>query len=145
MNRTLTRLAAAAALAAGFLAPSLALAQTTMKISISVAQNSHQGVAIDTFAREVEKRTNGRYKIQPFYSASLGSEREAIEAVQLGTQELTFTSTGPAPNFVRTRDSGWADPAGCWPTLRRPRPSKPPTASSPGPTCAGRRSPAGRT
>ena len=100
MNRTLTRLAAAAALAAGFLAPSLALAQTTMKISISVAQNSHQGVAIDTFAREVEKRTNGRYKIQPFYSASLGSEREAIEAVQLGTQELTFTSTGPVPNFV---------------------------------------------
>lgn len=100
MTLTLTRLAAAAALTTAFLAPSLALAQTTMKISISVAQNSHQGVAIDTFAREVEKRTNGRYKIQPFYSASLGSEREAIEAVQLGTQELTFTSTGPVPNFV---------------------------------------------
>ena len=45
-----------------------ALAQTTMKISISIAQNSHQGVAIDTFAKEVEKRTQGRYKIQPFYS-----------------------------------------------------------------------------
>ncbi|WP_420849297.1 TRAP transporter substrate-binding protein [Ramlibacter henchirensis] len=77
-----------------------ALAQTTMRISISVAQNSHQGVAIDTFAREVEKRTNGRYKVQPFYSGSLGGERESIEAVQLGTQELTFTSTGPVPNFV---------------------------------------------
>ena len=37
-----------------------AAAQTTMKISISVAQNSHQGVGIDTFAREVEKRTAGR-------------------------------------------------------------------------------------
>ncbi|MES2938913.1 MAG: C4-dicarboxylate ABC transporter substrate-binding protein, partial [Pseudomonadota bacterium] len=49
------------------LAPA-ALAQTTMKISISVAQNSHQGVAIDTFAREVEKRTAGRYKVQTFYS-----------------------------------------------------------------------------
>ena len=35
-----------------------------MKINISIAQNSHHGVAIDTFAREVEKRTNGRYKIQ---------------------------------------------------------------------------------
>jgi len=30
----------------------------------------------------------------------LGGERESIEAVQLGTQELTFSSTGPVPNFV---------------------------------------------
>ena len=57
-------------------------------------------MAIDTFAREVEKRTNGRYKIQTFYSGSLGGERESIEAVQLGTQELAFSSTGPVPNFV---------------------------------------------
>lgn len=93
-----TRLTAALALA--FVTTAPALAQTTMKISISVAQNSHQGVGIDTFAREVEKRTGGRYKIQTFYSGSLGGERESIEAVQLGTQELTFTSTGPVPNFV---------------------------------------------
>ncbi len=89
---------AAATLTFGLIAS--AGAQTTMKISISVAQNSHQGVAIDTFAKEVDKRTAGRYKIQPFYSGSLGGERESIEAVQLGTQELTFSSTGPVPNFV---------------------------------------------
>ncbi|MFN5882020.1 MAG: TRAP transporter substrate-binding protein [Burkholderiales bacterium] len=92
------RILLAAALAAGFM--STASAQTTMKISISVAQNSHQGVAIDTFAREVDKRTGGRYKVQGFYSGALGGERESIEAVQLGTQELTFSSTGPVPNFV---------------------------------------------
>ncbi|HJV87468.1 MAG TPA: TRAP transporter substrate-binding protein [Noviherbaspirillum sp.] len=77
-----------------------ASAQTVMRISVSTAQNSHQGVAIDTLAKEVEKRTNGRYKIQTFYSGALGAEREAVEAVQLGTQELTWTSTGPIPNFV---------------------------------------------
>jgi TRAP-type transport system periplasmic protein len=87
-------------LAAGLLASTLASAQTTMKISISTAQNSHQGVAIDTFAREVEKRTSGRYKVQTFYNGALGGERESIEAVQLGTQELAFSSTGPVPNFV---------------------------------------------
>jgi tripartite ATP-independent transporter DctP family solute receptor len=91
-------LALGAALALGLMAG--ASAQTVMKISISTAQNSHQGVGIDTFAREVEKRTNGRYKVQTFYSGSLGGERESIEAVQLGTQELTLTSTGPVPNFV---------------------------------------------
>ena len=93
-----SRLVLALTLSAGFIAS--AAAQTTMRISISVAQNSHQGVAIDTFAREVEKRTGGRYKIQTFYSGALGGERESIEAVQLGTQELAFSSTGPVPNFV---------------------------------------------
>ncbi len=77
-----------------------AYAQTVMKMSIAVAQNSHQGVAIDTFAKEVAKRTNGRYKIETFYAGALGGERESIEAVQLGTQELAFSSTGPVPNFV---------------------------------------------
>ena len=77
-----------------------ALAQETMKMNISIGQNSHYGVAIDTFAKEIEKRTAGRYKIQNFYSGALGAERESIEAVQLGTLDLTMTSTGPVPNFV---------------------------------------------
>ncbi len=98
MKLTTSLLAAAALAAAAVLAP--AHAQTPMKISISIGQNSHQGIAIDTFAREVERRTNGRIKVQPFYSGALGGERESIEAVQLGTQELTFSSTGPVPNFV---------------------------------------------
>jgi TRAP-type transport system periplasmic protein len=94
----LSKLAFGLSLALGLVAS--AAAQTTMKISISIAQNSHQGVAIDVFGKEVEKRTAGRYKVQSFYSGSLGGERESIEAVQLGTQELTFSSTGPVPNFV---------------------------------------------
>ena len=97
----LSKLLVGMSFAFGYVAYSgTAIAQTTMRISISVAQNSHQGIAIDTFAKEVEKRTAGRYKVQPFYSGALGGERESIEAVQLGTQELTFSSTGPIPNFV---------------------------------------------
>ncbi len=88
------------ALAAAATLPLAAAAQTTMKINISVAQNSHYGVAIDTFAREVEARTNGRYRIQTFYAGALGAERESVEGVQLGTLDLTLTSTGPLPNFV---------------------------------------------
>ena len=90
----LSKLLIGMTLALGFVAS--VSAQTTLKISISTAQNSHQGVAIDTFAREVEKRTGGRYKVQTFYNGALGGERESIEAVQLGTQELAFSSTGPA-------------------------------------------------
>jgi tripartite ATP-independent transporter DctP family solute receptor len=90
----------ALALFAAAAAPLPIAAQTTMKINISVAQNSHYGVANDTFAREVEARTSGRYKIQTFYAGALGAERESVEGVQLGTFDLTLTSTGPLPNFV---------------------------------------------
>jgi TRAP-type transport system periplasmic protein len=89
-----------AAAAVGFVCSGVVWSQTTMRISISVAQNSHQGIAIDTFAKEVERRTSGRYKVQTFYAGALGGERESVEAVQLGTQELAFSSTGPIPNFV---------------------------------------------
>ena len=96
-----SKLVATMTLGLGLVAASASLhAQTTMKISISTAQNSHQGVAIDTFAKEVAARTGGRYKVETFYNGSLGGERESIEAVQLGTQELAFSSTGPVPNFV---------------------------------------------
>ena len=94
----LSKLVIGLSLAVGFMAS--AAAQTTMRISISIPQNSHQGIAIDTFAKEVEKLTAGRYKVQTFYSGSLGGERESIEAVQLGTQALAFSSSGPVPNFV---------------------------------------------
>jgi tripartite ATP-independent transporter DctP family solute receptor len=94
----LSALALAAVVAA--LAPAPAVAQTTLKMNNSLAQNSHYGVAVETFAREVEKRTGGRYKVQNFYSGALGAERESIEALQVGTLDLTMTSTGPVPNFV---------------------------------------------
>lgn len=85
---------------AGGIAISPAQAQTVMRISIATSQDSHQGVAIDTFAREVERRTDGRYQIKTFYNGALGGEREYVEAVQMGTQELALSTTGPIPNFV---------------------------------------------
>ena len=94
------RLTTLAAFAFGAAAAFAAAGQTPLKINIALAQNSHYGVAIDTFAREVERRTDGRYKVQTFYSSALGAERESVEGVQLGTLDLTLTSTGPLPNFV---------------------------------------------
>lgn len=101
ISRRLTSVGLACCMAAGLTGlATTAQAQTAMRINISVGKDSHQGVGIDTFAAEVDKRTNGRIKIQTFYSGALGAERESIEAVQLGTHELTLTSTGPVPNFV---------------------------------------------
>ena len=97
---TLFKLTGLAVAVVGLLAAGAASAQTTFKMNISVPHDSHYGVAVDTFAAEVEKRTNGRYKIQNFYASALGNEREAVEAIQLGTLDLAVSSTGPIPNFV---------------------------------------------
>jgi len=90
--------AAVAALLA--LAAGAASAQTVLKIGYTPPKDSHYWVGATTFCDEIEKGTQGRYKCQQFPSSALGGEREMIEAVQLGTQDLVNTSTGPLGNFV---------------------------------------------
>jgi tripartite ATP-independent transporter DctP family solute receptor len=75
-------------------------AQTVLKVGWTNTIDSHYGMGITTFGDEVAKRTNGRYKLQYFPAGALGGEREMLEAVQLGTQDLIITSTGPVGNFV---------------------------------------------
>ncbi len=75
-------------------------AQTVLKIGWTNAIDSHYGVGVTTFGDEVAKRTNGRYKLKYFQMGALGGEREMLEAVQLGTQDMIITSTGPVGNFV---------------------------------------------
>ncbi|MEO8409608.1 MAG: TRAP transporter substrate-binding protein [Propionivibrio sp.] len=75
-------------------------AQTELKIGWTNTIDSHYGVAVTTFNDEIVKRTEGRYKLQYFPNGALGGEREVLEGVQLGTQDMTITSTGPVGNFV---------------------------------------------
>ena len=94
-------LATALALALGFAGASGVQAQTTtLKIGYATSKESHYGVGSTVFCDEIEKGTQGRYKCQHFANSALGGEREQIEAIQLGTQDLLNTSTGPVGNFV---------------------------------------------
>jgi tripartite ATP-independent transporter DctP family solute receptor len=97
MKALMKPLALAAVLAA---AATGAQAQTVLKIGYATSPTSHYGVGSTVFCEEMEKGTQGRYKCQQFPSSALGGEREQIEAVQLGTQDLVNTSTGPLGNFV---------------------------------------------
>jgi tripartite ATP-independent transporter DctP family solute receptor len=94
----LTRLLTGLSLAFGM--AFAAQAQTILKIGYATNKESHYGVGSTVFCDEVEKGTQGRYKCQHFANSALGGEREQIEAVQLGTQDLVNTSTGPVGNFV---------------------------------------------
>ena len=77
-----------------------ASAQTVLKIGYATTKESHYGVGSTVFCDEIAKGTSNRYTCQHFPSSALGGEREMIEAVQLGTQDLVNTSTGPLGNFV---------------------------------------------
>jgi TRAP-type transport system periplasmic protein len=95
------RFAVRASLAAALLAVgATAGAQTILKIGYTPPKDSHYWIGATTFCDEVEKGTQGRYKCQHFPNSALGGEREMIEAVQLGTQDVVNTSTGPLGNFV---------------------------------------------
>ena len=96
MKRTPLTIAAAAALACA----GAASAQTALKMGYAVPKDSHYGVGATVLCDEIAKGTNNRYSCQHFPSSALGGEREMIEAVQLGTQDMVTTSTGPLGNFV---------------------------------------------
>jgi tripartite ATP-independent transporter DctP family solute receptor len=100
-HRHLSRLKAPVAVAALLtLTAGGVAAQTVLKIGYTPPKDSHYGIGAATFCDEIEKGTQGRYKCQQFPSSALGGEREMIESVQLGTQDVVNTSTGPLGNFV---------------------------------------------
>ena len=95
-----SRIAASLVAVLGFGISFASSAQTVLKIGTTNTIDSHYGRGIVAFNDEIVKRTNGRYKLQYFTSGSIGGEREMLEAVQLGTQEMVITSTGPVGNFI---------------------------------------------
>lgn len=69
----------------------------TVTITHSSPSTSHFGVAAQAFKDYIEKTSEGRFAV---VVQRLDNEREAMESVQLGAQEFSFGSTGPAGNFV---------------------------------------------
>ena len=90
----------ASAAAASLTSLGAARAATQWKLGYPLPLNSQFGAAANAFADELARRTDGRFTIQQFPSSALGGEREMIEGVQLGTQDLALVSTGAIPNFV---------------------------------------------
>lgn len=52
------------------------------------------------FKELVEKRSNGRVSVEVFPSGQLGSSRDMIEGLQMGTLECAFAVTAVMTNFV---------------------------------------------
>ncbi len=85
------------------IAPAHARAKYNFKLAYVIAAGTPIDVAANRFADLVRQRTRGEIEIKVFPGSQLGGERAIIEGVQLGTIEMSFTTTGPiggiAPEF----------------------------------------------
>lgn len=52
------------------------------------------------FAELLDQKSNGRIKMEAFHSGTLGSERDLIEGMQLGTIECGAITSGPLAGFT---------------------------------------------
>lgn len=83
------------------LAASTVQAQTkTYKIGYILSPDSQLGAGAIAFANELEKRTNGRIKIEQAPNSVLGGEVEMVTGLQLGTVDFAFITGAPLPNIV---------------------------------------------
>lgn len=74
---------------------------TIIRIAYTLSPESHYHKGLEKFAELVEEKSNDQIDVQLFHSAQLGSERDAIEGVSMGTLEATLSSTGPLANFSK--------------------------------------------
>jgi len=103
-----------------FVVNGLAQAEFVIKIASSANAEEPQSIAMDLFAKNVEEKSNGRIKCEHYPSNQLGSERDVLEGLQIGTIEMIAPATSVMGNWVpslnlfelpfifQNRDHWWA-------------------------------------
>ena len=103
-----------------FVVNGLAQAEFVIKIASSANAEEPQSIAMDLFAKNVEEKSNGRIKCEHYPSNQLGSERDVLEGLQIGTIEMIGAATSVMGNWVpslnlfelpfifQNRDHWWA-------------------------------------
>ncbi|TNC47488.1 TRAP transporter substrate-binding protein [Rubellimicrobium rubrum] len=94
MRATTTALAALLASAAAL--PATAQVQErTITISNGVAETHPVGNGVQAMQACFDERTGGTWTLNAFWSAALGNDLDATQALRSGTQEMVVTSTSP--------------------------------------------------
>ncbi|MBA9027413.1 MULTISPECIES: TRAP transporter substrate-binding protein [Bacillaceae] len=71
-----------------------------IRAGIGLNDKHPQYLGLLKFKEIVEKETNGAIKVETYHSSQLGDDRAMMEALQLGTQQMTIPSTAPIANFI---------------------------------------------
>lgn len=76
------------------LAAGAASAQTVLKLGHVWPPTEIHAKSAEMFAQDVEKATNGEVKVQIFGGSTLGSDRELVEGLKLGTADVWVGGAG---------------------------------------------------
>jgi len=72
----------------------------TINAGIGLNDKSAQYKSLEYFKKLVEERSDGAIEVNLYHSSQLGDDREMMEALQMGTQQMTCPSTAPIAPFV---------------------------------------------
>lgn len=75
-------------------------AEYTINAGIGLNDKSAQYMSLEYFKKLVEERSDGKIEVNLYHSSQLGDDREMMEALQMGTQQMTCPSTAPIAPFV---------------------------------------------
>ncbi len=103
-RRRLLGTAAASAAAAALPMPALAQRVRSLRLGSPQPTGSNYHKAAMTFAEEVAKLSDGRLKIEVFPNSQLGSIKEMLTAVQLGTLPMSLAVPAWYSGFVKPMD-----------------------------------------
>ncbi|MFV0335846.1 MAG: TRAP transporter substrate-binding protein [Tropicimonas sp.] len=96
----MTRLTLTAMLLAGAAAIAAPASAKNLNLGFTPPLDSHYGDAGRAFKETIETLSGGDITVSLKPAGALGGERDVIEGLQIGTVELTISSTGPIGNFV---------------------------------------------
>ncbi len=71
-----------------------------MRVSHTLAPESHYHQGLLKLDELLREKSGGKLQLNVFHSAQLGSERDVVEGVSLGTIEMTLSSSAPLANFT---------------------------------------------
>jgi len=78
----------------------MAKEEYTINVGMGLNDKSAAYKSSEYFKELVEKNSDGKIKVNLYHSSQLGDDREMMEALQMGTQEVTVPSTAPIASFV---------------------------------------------
>ena len=78
-----------------------ALAQINAKFAVTLSDKTHQGQGVARFVELVDKKSQGRIKIKPFYNGALGNDVQVTSSLQGGTIEFTVPQTSTLTGMVK--------------------------------------------
>lgn len=74
--------------------------QYTFQVGHVVTTDHSYHLALQKFAEEVDKKSEGKIKIEIFPSSQLGNERDLVEGLTMGTIDMALSNSGNLASFI---------------------------------------------